>query len=124
MKFLRTTLIFLAIIAAFVLFMHFYYRIDRQATARQIETVYDAAYAGKAAVTCKHIGIISGNSARFNWLTEVTFISNRDIVLTDPALGRIDLKKNTPATFPVTFVFSRDSTSKWRNTMTIPGIQK
>jgi hypothetical protein len=124
LKFLRTTLIFFAIIAAFVLFMHFYYRVDRQATARQIETVYDAAYAGKAAVTCKHIGIISGNSTRFNWLTEVTFISNRDVVLTDPALGRIDLKKNTPATFPVTFVFSRDSNSKWRNTMAIPGIQK
>lgn len=124
MKFLRTTLIFFAIIAAFVLFMHFYYRIDRQAAAGEIEAGYDSAYAGKAAVTCKHTGIISGSRNMFNWLTEVTFISNRDIILTDPVLGRIELKRNTPATFPVTFIFSREPGGKWRNTRTVPGIQK
>ncbi|MFA6104862.1 MAG: hypothetical protein WCV67_21430 [Victivallaceae bacterium] len=121
MKFLRTTLIFFALIAVFVLFMHYYYRIDRRAAAGQIETYYDSAYAGKAAVTCKHTGIISGSRIRFNWLTEVIFISNRDTILTDPVLGRIDLKKNTPATFPVTFVFSRDSGGKWRNSQILPG---
>jgi hypothetical protein len=124
LKFLRTTLIFFVIVAAFALFMHYYYKIDRQATARQIETYYDLAYAGKAAITCKHIGIISGGRAKFNWLTEVTFVSNRDTVLTDPASGKIELKKNTPLTFPATFVFSRDSGGKWRNIQILPGIVK
>ena len=124
MKFLRTTLIFFVIVAAFVLFMHYYYRIDRQAAARLIETYYDSAYAGKAAVTCKHTGIVSGNSAKFNWLTEVMFISNRVTILTDPVLGKIELKKSIPITFPVTFVFSRDSDGKWQNTQILPGLVK
>ena len=124
LKFLRTTLIFFVIIALFVLFMHYYYRIDRQAAARQIETYYDSAYAGKAAVTCKHTGIVSGNRTKFNWFTEVIFISNRDATLTDPVLGKVELKKNTPVTFPVTFVFSRDTDGKWQNTQIIHGLVK
>ncbi len=124
MKFLRTTLIFFVIVAAFVLFMHYYYRIDRQAAAMQIEAAYNSAYAGKAAVICKHTGIVSGSRTRFNWLTEVTFLSNRDIILTDPVLGKIELKKNTPATFSVTFIFVKDQNDKWQNTQILPGIVK
>lgn len=124
MKFLRTTFIFFVIVAAFVLFMHYYYRIDRQAAAMQIESAYNSAYAGKAAVICKHTGIVSGSRTRFNWLTEVTFLSNRDIILTDPVLGKIELKKNTPATFSVTFIFVKDQNDKWQNTQILPGIVK
>ncbi len=124
MKFLRITAIFVVVVAAFVLFMHFYYRIDRQATASLIENYYDSTCAGKAAATCKHTGIIAGNRNKFNWLTEVTFISNRDTVLNDPVLGRVELKKNVPTVFPVTFIFTRDAYGKWQNSQRHPGSVK
>ncbi|MHB9138511.1 MAG: hypothetical protein ACYC4Q_03815 [Victivallaceae bacterium] len=122
MKFLLTTLVIFSTIAGFVLFMHYYYRIDRKATASQIEAYYESAYAGKAAVTCKHTGILSGSRTKFNWLTEVTFVSNRDTVLNDPVLGKIELRKSIPLTFPVTFIFTRTSGSTWIQFRILPGM--
>lgn len=124
MKFILTTMVIFATVAGFVLFMHYYYRIDRKATASQIEAYYDSAYAGKAAVTCKHVGILSGGRTKFNWVTEATFVSNRDIVLNDPVLGRIELRKSIPQTFPVTFVFTRTPGGKWVQSQILPGMVK